>query len=268
MKLVNPLLLPSVTLALIMLTSACGVQTQSLVDDFTSHQLLGRDLPDKTIALTFDDGPGERTLELAHYLHDRNIRATFFVVGDNAEQHLDVLQEVKSLGHLIGNHSQHHEDMTRVGDPIAAVRQTDATITPYVTGNMFLFRAPYGAWNAHVTDILNAAGLTKYVGSVYWDIGGEIVGDYAADWDCWGRGWSVERCGQGYFNEVYDLRRGISLMHDIHNQTVDMVKWLIPRLESNGYKFARLDEVPNIAAQIRQAGGHPGSDSFKVASRP
>lgn len=258
MNLFSRALLPSVVFFAIL---SCGVeQSRRTADvfDFTENQLLGRDLPAKTISLTFDDGPGERTEELVDYLYENNIRATFFVVGSNAKGKEALLQKIKARGHLLANHSQNHESMLKTKDPIDAVRATDNIIAPFTTGNMYLFRAPYGAWSGNIARVLNADGLTKYVGSVFWDIGGQSTARYSADWDCWGKGWSIPYCGEGYLNEIYDLNRGIVLMHDVHNKTVEMTKWMVPRLQNAGYQFARLDEVPNIAKQIIKAGGTPG----------
>lgn len=262
MKLLKRLLPLSTVLSLGAFAYSCGGPmdfVQSQVTDFTRYQLFGNDLPDKTITLTFDDGPAGRTLELANYLYAEGIRATFFVVGTNARGNEGILKTIQSLGHLVANHSHRHEAMTSVGDPIEAVRATDNIIAPYTTGDMFLFRAPYGDWSGWVADILNANGLRKYVGSVFWDVGGDLTQRYSADWACWGRGLDVSDCGQGYLNEIGDKRRGIVLLHDVHSKTVDMVKWMVPRLKSSGYSFVRLDAVPNVAAQIRKAGGTPGA---------
>jgi hypothetical protein len=46
-------------------------------------------------------------------------------------------------------------------------------------------------------------------------------------------------------------------MHDIHSRTVDMVKWMVPELKAQGYKFVRTDVVPSINADLRAAGATP-----------
>lgn len=226
---------------------------------FTANQLRGLDLADGHVTLTFDDGPGPRTLELATYLHQQGVEATFFVTGASARNRGSVLETLVSQGHLIANHTYSHPAMTSTSDPVGEVRKTDEVIAPYVRNGVYLFRAPYGDWNGHVSEVLNASGLERYVGSVFWDVGGTMTSRYAADWACWSQGYSVNACADGYMREVQDRRRGIVLMHDVHSKTVDMVKVLVPRLKSAGYTFVRLDEVPNIADKIIEAGGTPGA---------
>ena len=64
-----------------------------------------------TICLTFDDGPGRHTLDIARLLAHHEIRATFFVVGRRAERSIEVVREVRELGHWIGNHTFHHHPL-------------------------------------------------------------------------------------------------------------------------------------------------------------
>lgn len=223
---------------------------------FADRNLTGRDLPVRHVALTFDDGPGERTLELARYLASESIPATFFVVGRRAdsERGRAVLRELRALGHLVANHTYSHVNMTRTDEQVGEVRRTDRVIAPYVRDGRFLFRAPYGAFSRNVATILNDTELRKYVGSVFWDVGGECAGGYAADWCCWSKGWSVQTCGARYVAEAKARGRGIILMHDSHGKTVDLVKSvLVPRLRAEGFRFVGLDDVPNLRVRLDEA---------------
>jgi peptidoglycan-N-acetylglucosamine deacetylase len=235
------------------------------IQDFTERQLMGvhkdsagNSMPGKTLSLTFDDGLGSRSLELARFLKAEGIEATFFLNGVNGRT--DDMREIQKMNHLIANHTHNHLDMQKGStNKINQVVATDNMIKPFVTGNMFLFRAPFGSWNGNVASFLNNNGLRKYVGSVFWDIGGQLGGGYAADWDCWPKGVSVKSCGDMYVKEATDKGRGIVLMHDIHSKTVDMVKYIVPILKSRGFRFVRLDAVPSVAEQLRKAGGKPGT---------
>ena len=106
----------------------------------------GSDLPSKTLCLTYDDGPGKDTLRIAEFLHEQNIRATFFVVGKYAIHAHQVLERVSSLGHLIGNHTYEHPDMpyylSENGDVINQVLRTDSIIKKYVDGKTVFFATP------------------------------------------------------------------------------------------------------------------------------
>lgn len=247
-------------LLLAVATTACGLssskQSDSGVQDFTGPQLMGHGMSVGSVSLTFDDGPGPRTAELSSYLKEEGVRATFFVQGNNAARYPEVIRQLQRDGHLVANHSYTHPRMTQAVDPVDEVRKTDALIKPFVDQGHFLFRAPYGDWNGRVAGVLNNAGLTKYVGSVFWDIGGERSersdGSLlsAADWACWAYADSVEKCLDGYMNETRELRRGIVLMHDVHSRTIDMAKLMVKELKSEGFKFIRADEAPSIVAAL------------------
>lgn len=240
------------------LACACGEHSWD-TEEFSRTQLNGLTLPRGTFALTFDDGPGPRTAELGSYLAEQGIPATFFVQGSRAVNKTSVLAALSRQGHLIANHSWSHASFTDIADPVDEVSRTDRVIAPYVPRGVFLFRAPYGNWAPHVADVLNATELRRYVGGIFWDIGGSLTASYAADWACWSRGLSVEECGNRYFTEISNRGRGIVLMHDIHGKTIDMVKQLVPRLKAQGHRFVRADGIPLIADRIRDAGGHPSS---------
>ncbi len=264
-------------------------------DALQAANLIGTSLPAKTLALTFDDGPGARTTELSAYLKSENIRAAFFVNGAHiAATNLpnpngialvqdadDVLAQLIADGHLVANHTETHRDLVTevlpsgAGQLLEELAQTDAQIAGYVPSNHFLFRPPYGSWNATVYAALKDTAMSKYIGPVYWDFGG-TTGNYpyqAADWACWqgqlqeaaggpvnGTGYATtEQCGDAYLNDITSVGRGIVLMHDpygwANGSTVDMVKYIVPKLKQAGYGFVRVDEVPAIAAALPCAPG-------------
>lgn len=234
--------------------------------------ILGTSLADKQIALTFDDGPGDRTVELSQYLAGRGIRAVFFVTGRNLAAHPGVLAQLRADGHLVANHTQNHPDLTTLAAPaiVSELTQADALIGSFVDQGHFLFRAPYGAWNASVYAALAPSPMNKYVGAVGWDIGNATVpGVSGADWDCWQNlDYTTAQCGDLYLAEITTKRRGITLMHDPfgtatvgRGHTVDMVKYLVPRLTALGFTFVRADEVPAIAAFFPKPPGDAGIDA-------
>lgn len=252
--------------ALAMCTGAIGCaddagSTASNDEDVVSgKQLNGRDMADKTISLTLDDGPGARTGELADYLKAQGIRGTFFINGKNARSASGVatIKKIVADGHILANHTQNHKQLTRLSasEVQSEVAETDAIIASVQPNGPWLVRAPFGAWSAGIADNLNRGAMRKYVGSVFWDEGGDLTATSAADWACWGNaGVSVERCGQLYLQEIRAKRRGIILMHDIHGKTVDMIKQIVPVLKAEGYKFVGLDEVPSVKRAIIEGGG-------------
>jgi len=237
-------------------------------DELVSEaQLRGSDMAQKHISLTFDDGPGGRTAELANYLGDQNIAAAFFINGKNVPGRQAVIDTIVRRGHTLANHTQNHEQMTRLtGNPLfKAVSDTDEFIKAAQPQGPFLLRAPYGAWNGRVSDELNLTSMKKYVGSIFWDVGGQLTSTAAADWDCWGRGVTVQRCADLYLQEIRAKKRGIVLMHDVHSKTVDMVKLMIPTLKSEGFVFDKCEDAPAVKRAITSAGTPPAAVTFPRA---
>lgn len=233
--------------------------------------VVGTTLPPKTLALTFDDGPGLRTAELSTWLAARGIRAGFFVNGKMLGGGSSVLAQLVADGHVVANHTQTHRSLTgrstgaaRLPDEevTSELALTDALIAPY-TGGRFMFRAPFGDFDGVTAATLAASPMGKYVGSIGWEIGDHMGPAQAADWDCWTPGadgvvMTPEQCGALYVQEIEAVGRGIVLLHDPYfvgddparGGTVDMVKAIVPVLEAKGYSFARIDEVPAIAALL------------------
>jgi peptidoglycan/xylan/chitin deacetylase (PgdA/CDA1 family) len=210
-----------------------------------------------TIALTFDDGPNARTSEVLDALKEMNIKATFFIVGTQAHRHPDVLARIAREGHLLANHSATHAFLSSRydADPdrlLSQLRDVHDQIAPLMAkGDKFYFRAPYGAWRRAHADILNAdPELRRYVGPIYWDIGGDISMSRdgyvmsAADWECWRKGWDARTCAKGYSREIRRKDGGVVLMHSIHLRSADLVRQVVPALIEEGYRFVRLDQMP------------------------
>lgn len=235
------------------------------------ENIVGTSLPDKTLALTFDDGPGVRTAELSTWLASEGVRAAFFVNGKmiaSTPGGSDVVAQLARDGHLVANHTQTHRSLTgrMTGAPrlspaeaVAELAETDALIAPYA-GARLLFRAPFGDYDAETAAVLQGSPMAKYVGPIFWDIGDHMGPSQAADWDCWVPGSDHEvltpqQCGARYAAEIERVGRGIVLLHDPYfpdddparGGTVEMVKQLVPALRAKGYTFVRVDEVPAIA---------------------
>ncbi len=232
--------------------SGDGTSEDAIVSE---RQLMGNELPEKHIALTYDDGPGPRTAELAEFLAEKGIPAAFFINGKNVPGHQRAIDAVVGRGHLLANHTQHHLQLTKLSAEkvVKEVADTDATLVAAQPAGPFLIRAPFGAWNGNTARAVNGTTMNKYVGSVFWDVGGQLTSTAAADWDCWGKGVSIQRCGELYLNEIRTKKRGIVLMHDIHGKSVDMTKQIIPTLIAEGYKFVKLTDVPSVKRALGAA---------------
>jgi peptidoglycan/xylan/chitin deacetylase (PgdA/CDA1 family) len=238
---------------------------------FLDVDINGNDLPYGTLCLTYDDGPGEtlgggtgpRTGEIGSFLAERGVAATFFVVGKFADGLERVLGRLKAQGHQVANHTFHHPHLLRdVKEPEGLVEQVvlaDERIAPHVNSGPVFLRPPYGAWRrdarsaSPVADALNrSARLSRYVGPVMWDVGG-------ADWAYWRDGRSPGDCARDYLAQIERTGRGIVMMHDStadverirdQNQALPMTTQLIPLLQERGFRFVRLDAVPQVASAV------------------
>ena len=247
----------------------------------------------KTIALTFDDGPGSQTSDLSTYLKSQGIRATWFV-NNNAQQAtwINVLPQIYADGHVIGNHTKNHPDLAGDGltpqQIIDELTDVDTLITPFVPNNRYLFRAPFGSWDQTVYDALKNSPMNKYVGHVEWEFGDSYLG--VSDVDCWQKfSYTTKQCGDAYVTDIKtnDGTKGIVLMHDYpygdpanhdintgKGNTVDMVKYIVPLLKADGFSFIGVDQVPDIAAVLPPLpppdagpeGGEGGTSSGGVSS--
>jgi peptidoglycan/xylan/chitin deacetylase (PgdA/CDA1 family) len=210
-----------------------------------------------TVALTFDDGPNAATIGVMRVLKEQNVPATFFIVGHMAKTHPDILAEVAANGYQLANHSATHPLLGKkyVNHPemlIEQIREVHDQIAPLMKpGERFFFRAPYGAWRSAHAEVLNADPvLRNYIGPIYWDAGGDISiskDGYilsSADWDCWRRHWSAQKCAKGYLREIRRKDGGVILMHSINSRAAELVEAVVPALAEEGYKFVRIDQIP------------------------
>jgi peptidoglycan-N-acetylglucosamine deacetylase len=239
------------------LLCGCAWASDTQLVWFQSNTIFHSGLRDAhSIALTFDDGPNVRTGEVLDVLKAHNVKATFFVVGKMAKTYPGILARIAAEGHLLANHSASHPQLTGSFDAeperlISQLRIVHDEIAPLMKpSDKFYFRAPYGYWRSAHARILNADPVLKnYVGPIYWDVGGDISmrDGYvmsAADWDCWRRKWTAQVCAKGYLREIRREDGGVVLMHSIHRQSPDLTGTIVEAMLEEGYRFVRLDEVP------------------------
>ena len=112
----------------------------------------------KKIAITFDDGPHPSyTAQLLDGLKERGIHATFFVTGEHAELHPDIIERMFEEGHLIGNHTYSHIQLTKNNrekfrDELIKTNE----ILKEITGEEVQYvRPPYGSWDKSFEKELN-----------------------------------------------------------------------------------------------------------------
>jgi peptidoglycan/xylan/chitin deacetylase (PgdA/CDA1 family) len=243
---------------------------------FYSESITGCNLPLKTVCLTFDDGPGvttndgpgPRTLEIARFLYERSIPATFFVIGEFAATHKSILQKMIEMGHLIGNHSWSHVSLKgRDGQSSAdeEIISTDEVINEVAHPPLKLLRPPYGDWDSNVAGQLNWTTAHSYIGPIMWDIEGR-------DWHFWLTEKNVQSCACAYIKSINQSARGVILFHDCSKELgilsnmwpLELIQIVVDWLQQNNFRFIRADSIPQVedAASISSVialqthGGH------------
>jgi peptidoglycan-N-acetylglucosamine deacetylase len=194
------------------------------------------------IAMTFDDGPHPvLTPRLLDMLKARGIKATFFLIGQNAAEYPDVVRRIAAEGHEIGNHTWDHPQLTKLNP--TALRQeidkTSTTIAEIVGKAPLVMRPPYGATSAYINHWINR------------EFGMKVIL------------WSVDPLDWKYRNSarvegqiLTGARPGaIILSHDIHATTVAAMPGVFDSLLAKGYKFVTVSELIAMdkpAAQVAQ----------------
>ncbi|MET8976886.1 polysaccharide deacetylase family protein [Streptomyces sp. NPDC004539] len=179
----------------------------------------------KCVALTFDDGPVADTKRLLKTLSDRNVRATFYLVGQNVARNPSVAKAIANGGNQIGNHSWDHADLTKLSAAKISSQfsRTDTAIRNATGLRPSTVRAPYGANNAAVR---KAAARPL----VHWSID-------TLDW-------KYRDTARLIRTVTTQTRPGdIVLMHDIHKTTVSAVPGIITGLKSRGFHIVTVDQL-------------------------
>lgn len=210
----------------------------------------------KDIILTFDDGPTPVTPKILDILKEYNVKATFFVIANNAKDHPGTMKRILDEGHIVANHSLDHHALKDLSfftwkkTVRKEVLDAHTILAPYMSnGKNFYFRAPEGAWDDKFADLLNKEEVGRqYIGPILWDIGGAVEfkdGQYvqAADWACWSKKMTVDECLSGYMYEARKAKGGVVLMHDLRPQSAEMLAKFIPQLISEGFTFSNLDDI-------------------------
>lgn len=188
------------------------------------------------VALTFDDGPGERTGELLAQLEKYNAHATFFMQGKNIPGKEDFVKKMKEIGCELGNHSYDHPQLTKLSaDKIAnQIGTTNDLIQQAAGSTATVMRPPYGAINDTVR---SSVGLPM----ILWSID-------TLDWKTRNAQSSIDTV----MNDVQD--GDVILMHDIHTESIDAALVLIPKLEEAGYQLVTVSEMAKAKGVALQNG--------------
>ncbi|MGH8079846.1 MAG: polysaccharide deacetylase family protein [Lysobacter sp.] len=194
----------------------------------------------RALALTFDDGPGRATPALLGALRELQVPASFFCTGAAASERPQLIAQILSEGHEVGNHSYHHLDARGIGAQDWLAREVEPAAVSLREAGLSerprLFRPAYGEIDEAQFDALADAGYA-------------VVG-----WSVDPRDW-LEPEAPGYVSCVVEsvLARihpgAIVLLHDGDDEQgrsregiVDIVCRLVPALRGQGYEFVKASE--------------------------
>lgn len=183
----------------------------------------------KMVALTFDDGPDESTLELIELFAKEECRATFFVTGQNVKKLPDIARQTVAAGHELANHSWSHAKFpTLTAEQIDDEIESTQRIIQDVTGGMpTLFRAPYLKYDDNTWTALQKHKLTAINSS-------HGTRDYE----------KKATPEQVVELATKDLKPGsIILMHSFSKATLEAMPGLIRTIKQQGYRCVTVSEL-------------------------
>ena len=186
------------------------------------------------VAMTFDDGPHPTlTPKLLDLLAQKKIKATFFVLGENAQRHPEILKRAVAEGHEIGNHSWSHSHLAKLPDESvrSELQRTDDVISQAIGAHPKLMRPPYGELTPKQRQWVNSEFGYRII---LWDVD-------PLDWKEPGPSVVAQRI-------IRDTKPGsIMLSHDIHAQTIMAMPETFDVLLAKGFKFVTVSQLLSLA---------------------
>jgi peptidoglycan-N-acetylglucosamine deacetylase len=195
----------------------------------------------KAVALTFDDGPDTYyTKRVLDILKKEGVHATFFVTGKNAQAHPEMIRRILQEGHVLGNHSWNHPDLTRLtpSQAVAQIERTNTVIFNLTGMRMLLVRPPYGKLNDQLEQRFHQLGYTI----VNWSVD-------TRDW----AGTPTAKIMRYVRNQTGP--GGIILQHSAGapghlDNTIKALPHIIHYLKSHGYEIVTIPELLDKPAYV------------------
>src|SRR6266508_6799763 len=201
------------------------------------------------IAMTFDDGPSATlTPKLLDLLAAHQIKATFFVIGENDTEHPEIVERAAREGHEIGNHSWSHPNFGKMSEESvrSQLRRTDDAIKNATGKRPTLMRPPYGSITDHEKHWIHDEFGYQII---LWEVD-------PLDW---------KRPGPAVVRNriLKETQPGsIVLSHDIHPGTIEAMPSTFDALEAKGFRFVTVSEL--IRAATVQPSPTPPATSTSV----
>ena len=182
----------------------------------------------KYVALTFDDGPGKDTKELVDLLVKNNVKASFFMVGQNIKNYKSSVKYAYDNGMEICNHSQNHKNLKNLSkeDIEYEINSVDDMLEEIIGERARYYRSPGGNQNENVLNTISKP-------CILWNVD-------TRDWESR----DTQKIISKTLKEVDD--GDIILMHEIYKTTLDAVEPIIIKLKEKGYNFVTVTELYKI----------------------
>lgn len=188
----------------------------------------------KKVAITFDDGPSENTLKILDLLDKYEAKCGFFCIGKRIEERPEVLREIVSRGHMVGNHTfSHTRKMGFLSSRkvLEEIQRCDEIVEKTTGLKMKLFRPPFGIINPKTQRALQQSGH-------------EVIGWRVRSYD------AIVNSPELVLKRITrKIRPGdVILLHDNNPQSLEILEQLLIFLQTNHYKAIRPDNLFGIDA--------------------
>lgn len=184
------------------------------------------DVDTPKIAITFDDGPDPYcTEQLLDGLKERGVKASFFVMGKQAEAYPELIRRMQAEGHLIGNHTYSHIQLGKNNRETfkQELIKTNELLRDITGEEPQYVRPPYGSWDKSFETELTMIPVLWTIDPMDWcssDVNGIVrkVTEKAEE-------------------------NAVILMHDEYESTVTAALEIVDILQKQGYEFVTVDEI-------------------------
>ena len=210
--------------------------SQDIMNDYEDIIIKKGNNDKKIIALTFDDGPDkDYTPQILDILKKNDVKATFFVVGENVKLNSEIIKRQYDEGHEIGNHTFTHINVSKNGyDNIyKEINNTQKLVKDIIGIEPKIFRPPYRAISKSMCNIVKE----KNMNIVLWsDLD-------SRDWSNPGTYYIVDTITSKIQNGTIILLHDYNKLRTKKSQTIQALEIVIPKLKENGYKFVTVSEL-------------------------
>lgn len=182
------------------------------------------------VSFTFDDGPHpEVTPRVLDVLREANVKATFFVIGKNAEKHPDLLRQIISEGHTVGNHTYNHDYVFSKAAAEKQVHEGQEVIEKIIGKKTAYFRPPFGVMTPEIARAVKKENCT-------------VIG-----WDLRSQDGRI-RTKEATINRVrkHLKKATVVLFHDTNPTTPEAVREIIHLCGQNGMKIVPLPKLIGV----------------------